>query len=150
MTSVGHLRRCLAIATAYARVRRIQGGTLLLSDAPIHVAQLATINVLYRALAHMTFGTVRLLGKAECGTALEDDQQLLRLLTPITKAFAAERATVGMEEAMTALGGAGYMEENGFGRAIRDALVEKLVICLSVTSGIDEVSLGFGKGQSWF
>ena len=30
-----------------------------------------------------------------------------------------------MEEAMTALGGAGYMEENGFGRAIRDALVEK-------------------------
>ncbi|PPR08159.1 hypothetical protein CVT24_012123 [Panaeolus cyanescens] len=126
MTSVGHLRKCLAIATAYSRVRRIQGGTLLLSDAPIHVAQLATINILYRALAHMAFGIVRLLGKVECGTASEDDQQVLRLLTPVTKAFAAEKASVGMEEAMTALGGAGYMEENGFGRAIRDALVEKI------------------------
>lgn len=33
-----------------------------------------------------------------------------------------------MEDAMTALGGAGYMEENGFGRQIRDSLVEKYVL----------------------
>jgi hypothetical protein len=31
-----------------------------------------------------------------------------------------------MEEAMSAMGGAGYIEENGFGRAIRDSLVEKI------------------------
>ncbi|KAJ3497462.1 hypothetical protein NLJ89_g10346 [Agrocybe chaxingu] len=48
------------------------------------------------------------------------------MLTPVAKAYAAEKASVGMEEAMSALGGAGYMEENGFGRSIRDALVEKI------------------------
>lgn len=49
------------------------------------------------------------------------------MLTPVAKAYAAEKACTAMEEAMAAMGGAGYMEENGFGRAIRDALVEKSV-----------------------
>ncbi|KDR82814.1 hypothetical protein GALMADRAFT_851403 [Galerina marginata CBS 339.88] len=48
------------------------------------------------------------------------------MLTPVVKAYAAEKACAGMEEAMAAMGGAGYMEENGFGRSIRDALVEKI------------------------
>ncbi|GLB38330.1 putative acyl-CoA dehydrogenase, C-terminal domain [Lyophyllum shimeji] len=124
--SVGGLRRCLAIATAYAKVRSINGGTRLLQDSPLHVSQLAAINVLYRALTHLTFGAVRLLGKSECGVADADELRRLRMLTPIVKAFAAEKACAGMEEAMTALGGAGYMEENGFGRIIRDSLVEKI------------------------
>jgi alkylation response protein AidB-like acyl-CoA dehydrogenase len=47
------------------------------------------------------------------------------MLTPVVKGYAAEKASIGMEEAMAAMGGAGYMEENGFGRAIRDSLVEK-------------------------
>jgi len=47
------------------------------------------------------------------------------MLTPVAKAYAADKACAGMEEAMAAMGGAGYMEENGFGRCIRDGLVEK-------------------------
>jgi len=50
------------------------------------------------------------------------------VLTPVAKAFAAEKTCTAMEDAMTALGGAGYMEENGFGRQIRDSLVEKYVL----------------------
>ncbi|KAG6854651.1 hypothetical protein C0991_003299 [Blastosporella zonata] len=127
IASVGGLRKCLAIATAYARVRTIAGGTRLLRDAPLHVAQLASISLVYRALTHLTFGVIRLLGKAECGVAAEGELKMLRMLTPTVKAFAAEKACAGMEDAMTALGGAGYMEENGFGRSIRDSLVEKYV-----------------------
>lgn len=108
-------------------MRAIHGGTLLLKDAPLHVAQLASINLLYRALTHLTFGAIRLLGRAECGVASADEERRLRILTPTTKAFAAEKACTGMEEAMTALGGAGYMEENGVGQLIRDSLVEKWV-----------------------
>ncbi|KAF8631035.1 hypothetical protein AX15_002645 [Amanita polypyramis BW_CC] len=125
-SSVGGLRKCLAIATSYAKVRVINGGKCLLADDPLHVSQLASINLLYRALTHFTFGIVRLLGKSECGVASADELGRLRLLTPVVKAFAAEKACTGMEDAMTALGGAGYMEENGFGRAIRDSLVEKI------------------------
>lgn len=135
--SVGALRRCLAIATAYARVRTVRGGALLLSDAPLHVAQLAGVALVYRALTHLTFGAVRLLGKAECGVAMPDELRRLRMLTPTAKAFVAEKACAGMEEAMTALGGAGYMEENGFGRLIRDSLVEK---CVAFTRSPQEPS----------
>ncbi|RDB17827.1 Acyl-CoA dehydrogenase family member 11 [Hypsizygus marmoreus] len=124
--SIGGLRKCLAIATAFARVRKINGQTVLLQDSPLHVSQLASINLTYRALVHLTFGVVGLLGKVECGVASEGEERRLRVLTPIAKAFAAEKACHGMEEAMTALGGAGYMEENGFGRQIRDSLVEKI------------------------
>ncbi|KAF4617730.1 hypothetical protein D9613_006125 [Agrocybe pediades] len=124
--SIGNLRKCLAMATSYAKVRAIQSGNLLLKDAPIHVEQLASVNLLYRALTHLTFGVVGLLGKVECGRASPDEELRLRMLTPVAKAYAAEKACAGMEEAMAAMGGAGYMEENGFGRSIRDALVEKI------------------------
>lgn len=124
--SASALRRCLAIATSYARVRKIQGGTQLLQDAPLHVSQLASINLTYRALTHFVFGVVSLLGKSECETTSADERHLLRIMTPTVKAFAAEKATAAMEEAMTALGGNGYMEENDLGRLIRDGLVERI------------------------
>lgn len=123
--SIGNLRKCLAIATSYAKVRAIHSGTILLKDTPIHVEQLASVNILYRALTYLTFGVVGLLGKVECGKATADEERRLRMLTPVAKAYAAEKACAGMEEAMAAMGGAGYMEENGIGRSIRDALVEK-------------------------
>ncbi|KAK2465325.1 hypothetical protein APHAL10511_002679 [Amanita phalloides] len=126
ISSVGGLRKCLAIATSYANVRAIDGGKRLLANDSLHVSQLATINLLYRALTHFTFGVIQLLGKSECGVASANELGRLRLLTPVVKAFSAEKACAGMEDAMTALGGAGYMEENGFGRAIRDSLVEKI------------------------
>ncbi|KAF8627499.1 hypothetical protein AX17_006310 [Amanita inopinata Kibby_2008] len=126
ISSVGGLRKCLSMATSYAKVRAINGGKRLLIDDPLHVSQLASINLLYRALTHLVFGAIRLLGKSECGTASPDELRRLRLLTPLVKSFASEKACSGMEDAMTTLGGAGYMEENGIGRAIRDALVEKI------------------------
>ncbi|KAF8798958.1 hypothetical protein BYT27DRAFT_7122106 [Phlegmacium glaucopus] len=126
MSSIGKLRKCLAIATSYAKVRAIQSGTILLKDTPIHVEQLASVNLLYRALTHLTFGVIGLLGKAESGISTPDELRRLRMLTPVVKGYTAEKSCTGMEEAMAAMGGAGYMEENGFGRAIRDSLVEKI------------------------
>ncbi|KAJ4482079.1 hypothetical protein J3R30DRAFT_3286869 [Lentinula aciculospora] len=126
IASIGGLRRCLAIATAYADVRRIDRGKRLLRDVPLHVAQLASINLIYRALTHFVFGVVVLLGRVECGVASVEEQNRLRMFTPIVKAFAAEKAVASMEEAMAALGGQGYMEETDIGRLIRDGLVERI------------------------
>ncbi|OCH91207.1 hypothetical protein OBBRIDRAFT_543176 [Obba rivulosa] len=124
--AVGSLRKCLATATAYANVRTVEGGRKLLRDKPLHVAELAKASVVYRALTHLFFGTVLLLGKAECGVASEEETLRLRLLTPAVKAFAADRAYAASVECLTMLGGEGYMEENGLGRALRDSLVEKI------------------------
>lgn len=114
--SVGAIRRCLAVATAYSSVRAIGGGRQLLKDNALHVAELAKANLTYRALTHLVFGAVLLLGKTECGAATEEDEFRLRMLTPAAKAFAAEKACTVMEECMAAMGGQGYMEELSFGK----------------------------------
>ncbi|KAJ3722050.1 acyl-CoA dehydrogenase/oxidase [Lentinula guzmanii] len=132
ISSVGGLRKCLAIATAYANVRRIDGGKRLLRDVPLHVAQLASINLVYRALTHLVFGAVTLLGRVECGVASVEEQNRLRMFTPIVKGFAAEKAVAAMEEAMAALGGQGYMEETDIGRLIRDGIWEGTTTVLSL------------------
>ncbi|THH19219.1 hypothetical protein EW146_g1919 [Bondarzewia mesenterica] len=126
--SVGALRKCLAIASSFATVRAVNGGKQMLVDTPLHVAELAKISLVYRALVHLTFGAVHLLGKTECGTASKDEELRFRLLTPIIKGFAAEKAVSAMEECMSSMGGQGYMEENMIGstRLIRDSLVEKI------------------------
>ncbi|QRV85318.1 acyl-CoA dehydrogenase [Ceratobasidium sp. AG-Ba] len=133
VSSTGNLARCLAIAKAYALVRRVAGADkkekgeqVLLVDVPLHTATLARVELVRRALTHFLFGVVRLLGRVETGKNTVEEQRRLRLLTPVLKAFAAELAVGGMEECMAALGGLGYMEETGLGRLIRDSLVEKI------------------------
>ena len=111
--SVGYLRKALAIATAHSQGRAIRGGTQLLKDTPLHVAELARLHVLYRALMQFSFGAVVLLGRTECGVASKNEELRLRLLTPAIKAFAAEKCVTAMEECMACVGGEGYMEENG-------------------------------------
>ena len=115
ISSAGYLRKCLTIATAYSKVRAIRGGKQLLKDNKLHVATLAKINLVYRALTHLTFGAIALLGRVECNVATKEEESRLRLLTPAVKAFGAHHASAAMEECMTALGGQGYMEEDGFG-----------------------------------
>ncbi|KAI0822224.1 acyl-CoA dehydrogenase/oxidase [Trametes gibbosa] len=124
--STAYLRKCLAIATAHSHGRAIRGGKQLLRDTPLHVAELARLHVLYRALVHFVFGSILLLGKTECGAASESESLRLRLLTPAIKAFAADKCVAAMEECMTMLGGEGYMEENGITKLIQDGLVEKI------------------------
>ncbi|GJJ08036.1 hypothetical protein Clacol_002243 [Clathrus columnatus] len=127
-TSVGCLRRALDIARSYALVRQISipGGQSPLKDVPLHMTVLADITITYQALTHFAFGIAALLGKSECGKATGNEEARLRLLTPVLKAFASEKAVSAMEDCMTCLGGLGYMEEVGIGRLIRDCLVEKI------------------------
>ncbi|KAI0648104.1 acyl-CoA dehydrogenase/oxidase [Trametes meyenii] len=124
--SVAYFRKSLAIATAHSTGRAIRTGKQLLKDNPLHVAELARLHVLYRALVHFVFGSIVLLGKTECGVATESEGLRLRLLTPAIKAFAAEKCVTAIEECMTMLGGEGYMEENGITKLIQDGLVEKI------------------------
>ncbi|KAF7371111.1 Acyl-CoA dehydrogenase NM domain-like protein [Mycena sanguinolenta] len=123
--SIGSLQRCLSIARSYATVRTVAGGKLL-ESIPLHMENLANITILYAALIHFTFGAVSLLGKSECNVATREEEARLRLLTPTVKGFTALKAVTAMEECMAALGGQGYIEETGFGRLIRDAMVEKI------------------------
>jgi len=115
------MRRAIALATAYARMRVAFGRPLI--EQPLHVETLAAMEVECEAAFHLTFRVVELLGKEECGEADGDDLALLRLLTPVAKLYTAKQAVAVASEAIEAFGGAGYVEDTGLPRLLRDAQV---------------------------
>ncbi|HEY7956031.1 MAG TPA: acyl-CoA dehydrogenase family protein, partial [Polyangia bacterium] len=120
LSSAG-MRRGLALARDYAR-RRAQFGAKL-SEKPLHVDTLAGIEAEYEGAFLLGFRAVELLGRREAGTADENDARLLRVLTPIAKLTTGKQAVAVTSEVLEAFGGAGYIEDTGLPRILRDAQV---------------------------
>lgn len=121
VAAVAGMRRAIALATDYARRRTAFGRPLI--EQPLHVDTLAELSLRFRACFLLAFRVAELLGKEECGEASEIDLQLLRLLTPVAKLYTAKQAVTIASEAVEAFGGAGYVEDTGIPRLLRDAQV---------------------------
>src|SRR3954468_4338473 len=121
VAAVAGMRRAIALATDYARKRRAFGK--LLMEHPLHVETLADMQLEFRAAFLLAFRVVELLGREECGTASDSDVMLLRLLTPVAKLYTARRAIAVASETLESFGGAGYVEDTGIPRLLRDAQV---------------------------
>jgi alkylation response protein AidB-like acyl-CoA dehydrogenase len=139
--SVAGMRRAIALARDYA-TRRVAFGKPL-SEHPLHVETLAEMQVEMEAAFHLVFRAVELLGRVECGEASEREAALLRVLTPVVKLYTAKRAMAVASEALEAFGGAGYIEDTGLPRLLRDAQVLSIwegttnVLSLDVLRAID-------------
>jgi alkylation response protein AidB-like acyl-CoA dehydrogenase len=145
VAAVGYLGRGLGIAKAYARVRTVgsgRGRRMALTESELHMRTLADITAGYHGLMLLTMFTVHLLGLDEQGpgerglsvalTSLtpsqEDTTALLRVMTPLAKAYVSKNAVPLLYSCMEALGGVGYMnnEENEYlnvSRIYRDCCV---------------------------
>ena len=144
ISAMGFWGRGLAISRAFARVRRTSGK--LLADTPAHMRTLAQQHIEYRAVMHLAFFAVALLGVTESPSKSGGQQAtakaavfahlpdtfssyhlLLRLITPMTKAITARATIAGLAECMESLGGVGYLEndnvELNIARLYRDANV---------------------------
>jgi alkylation response protein AidB-like acyl-CoA dehydrogenase len=154
LSALGLWGRGLAISRAFARVRKVDGGKLLM-DVPAHVKTMAGNEVNYTAMMHLGFFTVALLGINENpgdfnqhhGLRENEGQRaivknveqaalLLRLLTPVMKAQCSKLAIFGLQECMESLGGVGYLEDEqefNIARLFRDANV------LSIWEGTTDV-----------
>jgi len=121
VAAVAGMRRALALAHDYA-VHRVAFGKRLI-DHPLHRATLASLEARFRASFHLAFRVVELLGREECGEASERELATLRLLIPVAKLFTAKQAVIVASEALEAFGGAGYIEDTGLPRLLRDAQV---------------------------
>jgi alkylation response protein AidB-like acyl-CoA dehydrogenase len=115
------MRRCLALATSYARVRRAFGRRLI--EQPLHAATLASLHAEFAAAFELGFHVAALLGRVETGAASEDERTLLRLLTPLAKLWTGKLAVRIASECCEAFGGAGYIENTGMPLLLRDAQV---------------------------
>jgi putative acyl-CoA dehydrogenase len=121
VAAVAGMRRAIALARDYADRRRAFGKRLI--EHPLHAETLAELEARFRASFHLTFQVVELLGREECGDASEAELAVLRLLTPVAKLYTAKQAVIVASEALEAFGGAGYIEDTGLPRMLRDAQV---------------------------
>jgi alkylation response protein AidB-like acyl-CoA dehydrogenase len=141
VAAVAGMRRALALARDYATRRRAFGKPL--SEHPLHVETLAELDARFRASFQLAFHVVELLGREECGQASETELAMLRLLTPVAKLYTAKQAVIVASEVMEAFGGAGYVEDTGIPRLLRDAQVLPIwegttnVLSLDVWRAID-------------
>jgi alkylation response protein AidB-like acyl-CoA dehydrogenase len=119
--AVSGMRRGLALARDYAK-RRVQFGALL-SDKPLHTSTLADMQAEFEGAFHLTFRVVELLGREEAGVLTESEARLLRLLTPIMKLTTGKQCVAVLSEVIECFGGAGYVEDTGLPRLLRDAQV---------------------------
>jgi alkylation response protein AidB-like acyl-CoA dehydrogenase len=119
--AIAGMRRAVALARDYAR-RRVAFGAPL-ADKPLHADTLAGIEAELEGAFLLAFRAVELLGRSESGFAGPGDERLQRLLTPIVKLTTGKQVVQVVSEALECCGGAGYVEDTGLPRLLRDAQV---------------------------
>jgi alkylation response protein AidB-like acyl-CoA dehydrogenase len=110
----GHL---LDLARDYAQRRIVFGSPL--SENPIHCGWLARIAADYEAMLALSFETAAALGQEEHGA----NGGLARLLAPLTKLACARQGIWAVSEVVESFGGAGYLEDTGIPRTLRNVHV---------------------------
>jgi alkylation response protein AidB-like acyl-CoA dehydrogenase len=115
------MRRGLALARDYAKKRVAFGARL--ADKPLHVDTLAGLEAELEGALLLAFRAAELLGREEAGTITDEEAQLARLLTPVAKATTGKQAVAVASEVLESFGGAGYVEDTGVPRLLRDAQV---------------------------
>ena len=109
------------LAVDYAR-RRIAFGAPL-AKQPLHRSTLADLDAECAGALLLAAQQAELLGREEAGELDETGVALLRLLTPLVKLTTGKQAVAAVSEAIEAFGGAGYVEDTGLPRLLRDTQV---------------------------
>lgn len=115
------MRRGLALARSYARLRVAFGATL--AEKPLHADTLAGLQAEMEAAFHLAFFVAELVGRDEAGEITDEERELLRFMTPVMKLTTARQAVMVTSEVLEAFGGAGYVEDTGLPVLLRDAQV---------------------------
>ncbi|GAA5180994.1 acyl-CoA dehydrogenase family protein [Rugosimonospora acidiphila] len=114
------MRRGLDYARAYAGARRVAGGQL--SGNPLHRATLGTLAVHAQAAYALAAHAFTLLGRVEVAADAAAEAEL-RLVAPLAKLLTGKLAVASASEYLECFGGAGFVEDTGIPRLLRDAQV---------------------------
>jgi acyl-CoA dehydrogenase len=115
------MQRAVALARDYARRREAFGAPL--AAKPLHADTLAALEAEREGAFLLAFRAAELLGARECKEASEDERLALRAVTPLAKLTTGKQAVAVASEALECFGGAGYVEDTGLPRLLRDAQV---------------------------
>ena len=119
--ALGYMRRALALADDYAKKREVFGQ--LLKDQPLHNETIFPLWADSIGCSEFVFELIRLLGREECFEATDEEKALLRLYTPLAKLYTGKKVVALVSEVLEVFGGAGYVEDTGLPKILRDAQV---------------------------
>ncbi|XP_053225504.1 acyl-CoA dehydrogenase family member 11-like isoform X2 [Podarcis raffonei] len=119
--AVACMRRVITLARDYATKREAFGKPL--KAHPLHMQTLARMEVQARGAFLLMMEIGKLLGLEETKKDTEQDQHMLRLLTPVVKLYTGKQAVAVTSEGLECFGGQGYMEDTGLAGILRDAQV---------------------------
>lgn len=140
-TTMGAWRRLLDLAIDYATKR--EAFKKPLARHPLHLRTLGDLEIRFQACFHLVMYVAELLGITETGEGGAEQAALLRLLTPIAKSWCAKQNLIATTELVESFGGAGYLEDTGIPKWLRDNQVLTIwegttnVLSLDVLRAID-------------
>lgn len=108
----------LTLARDYAQRREAFGRKL--KDLPVHRRWIARVAAEYDAANGLAYRAAELLGQIEHGRG---DPTLARVVIPLSKLAVARQGVWCTSELIESFGGAGYLEDTGLPRLLRDAHV---------------------------
>lgn len=117
--AVGLLRRALFESLGWLSARTVFRRRAV--DQPLAIETVADLAAECSGAFLLTFDLVGRLSQADSGAATVTDRRVLRLLTPLTKAYTARLAVWGTSQSLELHGGNGYVEEFAAPRLLRDA-----------------------------
>ena len=138
--SLAAMRRTLLEALVHTRGRVVFGRTL--AEHPLMRRQLVDLLIEVEGCAALAFETAAVLERVDSHGA-EEDQRLLRILTPLGKYYIPKRGEYVTLEALEMRGGNGYIEDWVNARMLRDSIVNVVwegssnVIVLDVARAIN-------------
>ena len=118
--AAGGMRRGLQYALAFAGGRTVAGGPL--AGSPLHRATLGTLAVDAAGAFALAAHAFALLGRVEVGADPAAVAEL-RIVAPLAKLVTGKLAVASASEYVESFGGAGYVEDTGIPRLLRDAQV---------------------------
>ncbi|KAM4707887.1 acyl-CoA dehydrogenase family member 11-like [Discoglossus pictus] len=121
ISATSYMRRVINLGREYAAKRFVFGK--LIKDHPLHIQTMARMEVEARGAFLLLMEVAQLLGLEETNLATEQDQHLLRLLTPVAKLYTGKQVVAVVSEGLEGFGGQGYMEDTGLPVMLRDAQV---------------------------
>lgn len=121
ISAAGAMRRIVNLARDYS-IRRSCFG-LPIKDHPLHIKNLANMEIELRAALLLTLEVSRLLGLDDCQKLTPVEKDIFRLLTPVAKLYTAKQAMSVTSEGLECFGGMGYLEDTGLPQILRDAQV---------------------------
>jgi alkylation response protein AidB-like acyl-CoA dehydrogenase len=121
VSAVAGMQRAISLARDHARRREAFGATL--DRKPLHAATLAAMEAEREGAFLLAARAAELCGLAEAREASEEQLLALRAVVPLAKLTTGKQAVAIASEALECFGGAGYVEDTGLPRLLRDAQV---------------------------